>query len=163
MISSEVAHKRYIFITSTQRLLGKRLFFDLVSRGEIVDKNFITEDITSFIHRLMESHQVKICIGQVGYEYYRTIFATELLNSVADPQVPRSGPHKQKTTTFRHEYALECAIGSLGLFFSGGACPDSSRANNRLAVPTVVCKNYCKTSAPHRLSIPRSATGMMDK
>ena len=34
-------------------LREKRLLFDFISRGEIVDKNFITEDIIVFIHRLM--------------------------------------------------------------------------------------------------------------
>ena len=98
-----------------------------------------------------------------GYGYYRTIsFAPELLNAVADPVVPCSGSHKQNTTTFGQEYALENApFEALDCLFSGEHAPDSSRANNRLAVPTVVCENYCKKSAPQRLSIPRSATEMI--
>ena len=83
---------------------------------------------------------------------------------MADPEVPRSGPHKQKTTTFGHEFICS-RMHHLKpwIILSEGSSPDSSRANNRLAVPTVVCKNYCKTSAPLRLPIPGSATGMMDK
>ena len=43
------------------------------------------------IERVNQHHSVPI-----GYAYYRAIFATELLNAVTDPEVPRSGPHKQK-------------------------------------------------------------------
>ena len=82
-----------------------------MSRGVIVGNNFITEDIiiiiNIIIHSLMEPHHLKICIAQES--------APELLNAVADPGVPRSGSHKQKTTTFKQKYALECTIRSFKL------------------------------------------------
>ena len=130
-----------------------------VQRGNSWQELHITEEIIIFIHRLMESHQLKVmyrsgklinitlfpsAVDITGQYLHRSCWMQwRIQRSHVQFPTNRKRPHLNMNS-----YALECTIWSLGLFFlMDHAATHLEQITGWLC--QLVCKKYCKTSAPN--------------